>query len=257
MTNESGRKYQLVCGKIYQNPPRGNNIVERNDIMLNKLNDRDGIFKLLFNNKENFLQLYGALSGIEYPADMPVKFINLNRADMVEVRDDVFAVIDNKLVVVSEEKYGAENFMMSKLMYYIMGSYKKILKEHCFSDEEISLFSKPEVYSFYSGNKEVPNEFKHALEHSCGKEDKDKSVLIMNTYNLNYDSGSEILQKCQILKDYSRFLNKVKQLREPSKTLYDAVCTAVHECIEEDCLSEFLSRYMFHIFDIAVESDVF
>lgn len=64
--------------------------------------------------------------------------------------------------------------------------------------------------------------------------------LKVKVFNINSNKAHKILDKCQILKEYSIFIDKVREYRKKgSKT---AIKDAIHECIENGILVEYLKR---------------
>lgn len=58
--------------------------------------------------------------------------------------------------------------------------------------------------------------------------------------NINTDSENAILQKCQILKEYSIFVDTVRRFKEENHP--DYMKHAIEYCIRHDILAEYLSR---------------
>lgn len=76
-----------------------------------------------------------------------------------------------------------------------------------------------------------------AFFDSAGKENIELKVKV---FNINSNKAHKILDKCQILKEYSIFIDKVREYRKKgSKT---AIKDAIHECIENGILAEYLKR---------------
>ena len=65
--------------------------------------------------------------------------------------------------------------------------------------------------------------------------------LIVTTFNVNAGHNTELMSHCQILKEYSIYVAKVRSLAE-QMPLDDAVQKAVTECIQENILADFLRK---------------
>lgn len=64
--------------------------------------------------------------------------------------------------------------------------------------------------------------------------------VVVKVININTDSGNAILQKCQILKEYSMFVETVRRFKEENYS--DYMKCAIEYCIKNDILAEYLSR---------------
>ena len=65
--------------------------------------------------------------------------------------------------------------------------------------------------------------------------------LIVTTFNVNAGHNTKLMSHCQILKEYSIYVAKVRSFTE-QMPLDDAVQKAVTECIQENILADFLRK---------------
>ena len=65
--------------------------------------------------------------------------------------------------------------------------------------------------------------------------------LIVTTFNVNAGHNTKLMSHCQILKEYSVYVAKVRSFAE-QMPLDDAVQKAVTECIQENILADFLRK---------------
>ena len=66
--------------------------------------------------------------------------------------------------------------------------------------------------------------------------------LIVQVINVNYEKGSDILSKCETLKNYSIFVHKVRTKRAQRHDRNTAIAEAIDECIREGILVDFLKK---------------
>lgn len=69
--------------------------------------------------------------------------------------------------------------------------------------------------------------------------DKPELELIVTVYNINPGMNEELLEACQLLKEYMLFTTKIRENRKKME-LRLAVDKAVEDCIQEGILAEFL-----------------
>ena len=62
-------------------------------------------------------------------------------------------------------------------------------------------------------------------------------------YNINTDKNSEILGKCETLRQYSRFVEIMRSYKEDSELTNDVIVEVLNRCKKEGILTEFLDKY--------------
>lgn len=96
---------------------------------------------------------------------------------------------------------------------------------------------------FYNGETEQEAETILRLSHSFQqKTDKPELELMVRVLNINLDKKQEVLEACQLLKEYMLLVNKIRRYTDEYKDINQAVEQAVTECIEENILADFLRK---------------
>ena len=68
--------------------------------------------------------------------------------------------------------------------------------------------------------------------------------LKLEVYNINIDAGSELLEKSPTLKQYSMFVERVREYSREKETLTERdMVKIMKDCIRDGILPEFLSKY--------------
>ena len=62
-------------------------------------------------------------------------------------------------------------------------------------------------------------------------------------YNINSDKNIEILKKCETLKQYSLFVERVRVLQEKGQLTASRIAELIKSCIDCGILPEFLKKY--------------
>ena len=71
-----------------------------------------------------------------------------------------------------------------------------------------------------------------------------KIPLKLEVYNINIDAGSELLEKSPTLKQYSMFVERVREYSREKETLTERdMVKIMKDCIRDGILPEFLSKY--------------
>lgn len=67
--------------------------------------------------------------------------------------------------------------------------------------------------------------------------------LTVRVYNINSDKNNEILKKCETLKQYSLFVERVRALQEKGQLTANRITELISGCIDCGILPEFLRKY--------------
>ena len=62
-------------------------------------------------------------------------------------------------------------------------------------------------------------------------------------YNINTEKNSEILGRCETLRQYSRFVEIMRSYKEDSELTNDVIVEVLDQCKKEGILTEFLDKY--------------
>ena len=106
--------------------------------------------------------------------------------------------------------------------------------------EEVKL-PKPEFYTFYNGTSKMEAERTLYLSDAYKIKDGDPMLeLKVRVININFAAHHEILEKCQVLKEYSMFIDTIRKYQTLGTE--DPYEHAIKECIEKGILAEYLER---------------
>jgi hypothetical protein len=97
----------------------------------------------------------------------------------------------------------------------------------------------PEFYTFYNGKAEFPLEQELFLSDSfLDSNGKASLELMVKVININSNKAHSILDKCEVLKEYSLFIDTVRKYSKEE----DSIKKAVQECMERRILADYLRR---------------
>lgn len=208
-----------------------------------KRNYKDGIFRSLFNDENALLELYSALSGKEYPKGTPIEIVTLDNVIFNEIKDDLAFIVDNRFIILTEHQSTLCPNIPVRVFCYLAKEYEKIISKSSIFSTTLKKIPTPELYMFYNGTDEMPQEWEMKLSDAFIEKCDILSVeVIVKVINVNYESGAQLLQKCKTLQGYSLFVHKVRLYHEETGDLEYAVDRAIRECIADNILTDFLSR---------------
>lgn len=107
----------------------------------------------------------------------------------------------------------------------------------------------PKFFVLYNGNKEEPLQRTLKLSDAFGGDDSSLELKVQS-YNINKEFNSPLLDKSMYLNDYSTFVGKVKESVKSGLDLAHALINSVRYCIANDIMKEFLEENGKEVFEL-------
>ncbi|MDE7478552.1 MAG: Rpn family recombination-promoting nuclease/putative transposase [Lachnospiraceae bacterium] len=204
---------------------------------------KDSLFTDLFYSdetaEENLRSLYNAL----HPEDMLTEkdVIEKKRLENVffnSLRNDITGIFKHKIIVFGEHQSTINKNIPIRLFMYSGRIYEQLLDGHRKYETELISLPTPEFYVFYNGK---ANWDVKELKLSDAFEDKTNPFnleLKVTLINIRAESNSDILKRCNILNQYSKFV----QVYEANKGSTDRMGDTIKYCVEHDILKEYIKR---------------
>lgn len=211
---------------------------------------KDSVFSWLFSNPDTLRELYGALSGVTLPPEVPI-IINTLEGILFKARmNDISFIIGDLLVVLIEHQSTVNENMPLRLLLYIAKIYEKITgKKDIYRGKRLSL-PLPEFIVLYNGTAPYPDEkilklsdsFHDPVELGLAKGDIALELQV-KVYNINRGHNDPIIRRCKTLASYSAFIAKVRDYEDRGKSREEALKLAIKDCIKQNILKEFLETH--------------
>jgi predicted transposase YdaD len=208
---------------------------------------KDNIFRYLFSEEKNFVQLYYDLTKrMLKPEDL--EFYDTESIVVKQLKNDVaFKTKDNRLIIMVEHQSTLnENMPLRFLLYYV-----ELIKLYI-SQNYLNIFSRraitiplPEFYVVYNGTEELQQSELY-LKANLGGAEEYISVRV-NVANINYDRlPGEVLEREDVLGGYSYLMNRIRHYMKQKKMLLEeAIDKAVADTLGKGYLKEYLERKEF------------
>lgn len=206
-----------------------------------KRNNKDTVFRMLFNEPERLLQLYNAINGTHYTNPNELTITTLENAIYMTMKNDVSCIIDMRLNLYEHQSSVNPNIPLRDL-HYVSDTFLKFhSNDDIYSTRRIQL-PNPKFIVFYNGSVKQPARREMRLSDSfTHKEDEPQLELIVTQININPGYNNELLKACPVLGDYSTYVDKVRRYQR-DMSLTDAVDKAVDECIAEGIQVDFFKK---------------
>ncbi len=202
---------------------------------------KDRIFRMVFKEKREFLELYNALNGTAYTNPDDLVATTLQNAIYMAMKNDVSFMVYDELVLYEHQSTRNPNMPLRDL-FYVADMYSALLKENRLLASTLVRIPAPRFVVFYSGADEAPESEELRLSDAFfTAEDDPQLELKVKVLNINVGNNETLMERCTTLKDYMAFVTKVRKYAK-TMSLTEAVNKAVDECIREGILVEFLKR---------------
>lgn len=213
----------------------------RNSVKV-KRNHKDTLFRMIFSTRENLLSLYNAVNHSHYTDASELEIVTLKNAVYMNMKNDQAFLLDMQLNLYEHQSTWNPNMPLRFLMY-VAKEYQMLVRNQTLYASALVKVPTPHFVVFYNGETEQEAETILRLSHSFQqKTDKPELELMVRVLNINLDKKQEMLEACQLLKEYMLLVNKIRRYTDEYKDINQAVEQAVTECIEENILADFLRK---------------
>ena len=220
---------------------------------------KDSVFSLYLSNPERLIDVYNAVAKTNYPLDTPVEINTLTNVLYKNQLNDLSFVLDNQYVVLIEHQSTINDNMALRLLLYCARVYEKMLKKCPVHKRMRVKIPVPKFIVLYNGKADYPEYSVQKLSESFKVEQENPALeLKVEVYNINYAKSPELIERSEILKDYSLFVQKVRDFEagdsvQDEHTLERAIATAIRYCIEHDIMAEFLETHGSEVSNLLLE----
>ena len=219
---------------------------------------KDRLFRLVFNNKRDLLDLYNALNNTCYENPNDLEVNTLEDAVYLSMKNDISFLIGGTLNLYEHQSTYNPNMPLRGLIYLAR------LYDGYVETKNINLYSSslkklpiPQYFVFYNGTKEQPDETILQLTDAFESVSDNRQPCLQCTavmLNINYGHNLALMEKCQRLKEYSMFIDTVRIQCKKTSDPRHAVTKAVDICIEKGILRDVLVKHKAEVISMVLTS---
>ncbi len=225
---------------------------------------KDGIFRIVFREKENLLSLYNAVSGTSYDNPEDLIIYTLEDAVYMGIRNDTGFLLHTQLGLYEHQSTLCYNMPLRGLQYFA-AMYRAYVEANGYDPHrrKVIPLPVPQYIVFYNGEEKSRESWKMKLSDAFilpeGQEDNGRSTLLSSlsapgapalectalVLNINYGKNRELMKKCEKLGEYAQFVACMRRHmkgKTTEKEKLEAVNAAVDECIREGILKDILFK---------------
>lgn len=205
---------------------------------------RDRLFKFIFGKEENkawTLSLYNAVNGSNHRDASSITLTTVSDAVYMGMKNDVSFLVSGTMNLYEQQRTYNPNMPMRFLIYagQLYSKYIELGNNKCnlYSSTQ-QVFPSPRCICFYNGEEEKDDMSELYLSSSF-KEKSDIEVTV-TMININYGRNRELFDRCEPLKEYSWFTDRVNINQNEMGNLEAAIDAALEEMPKDFVIREFL-----------------
>ena len=204
---------------------------------------KDSLFVDLFYQdetaKKNLLSVYNALHDTEYQDENVIRKVIIEDVLYKNFKNDISFEVDGQVLVMGEQLSTVNLNIPLRCLLYVGRAYEQLIDKKARYRTTLVKIPTPEFYTFYNGQKDQPLERELKLSDAFINPAWNNSAeLKVKVININSDKAHELLKKCDILREYSKFIDTVRAYSGEES----AIKKAIRECIDRGILAEYLKR---------------
>lgn len=219
---------------------------------------KDRLFRFLFEkDREALLQLYNTLNGTEYQDASLLQVVTIESAVYMVMKNDLAFVLAGTLNLYEHQSTYNPN-MPLRFLIYLAQEYQMLIEEaqeSLYGSKRIMLPT-PQCVVFYNGEREILEE--EIIRLSDSFENREQGIqageeLTVRMLNINHGHNRELMEKCQVLREYAIFVELSREYLAGGKKPKAALEAAIEDCIEQDILAGFLRKYRAEVLGMLLE----
>ena len=219
---------------------------------------RSTVFIMLFEEKENLLELYNAMSGKNYTDPELLEINTLENAIYMSIKNDVSFLMDGRLSLYEHQSTYSPNLPL-RFLFYISNLYSGMTRNENLYGTRAVQIPTPEFIIFYNGEEERPERETLRLsdlytfrgEDGRTEESDYRLELKAELLNICGDNNKALKNACRTLREYAIFTDKMRTYAK-SMDIETAAERTIEECIRENVLREFLEKHKAEVIKVSI-----
>ena len=214
---------------------------------------KDRLWRMIFNNKEDLLQLYNAINHTDYqnPDDLEVN--TLEDVLYLSMKNDVSFLVGGTMNLYEHQSTFNPNMPLRGVFYFsrVYEGYVADNNLMIYHEKRVRL-PKPKYIVFYNGTKKQPDSMELKLSDCFENTDNEAPCLecTATMLNINYGHNQELMKHCRRLEEYSIFVQCVREYIQSEPSVEDALEKAIDTCINQDVLADFLKKHRVEVLEM-------
>lgn len=214
-------------------------------------NQKDTVFRMLFREKKELLELYNALNDSAYNSPEKLTIYTLENAIYMNFENDSSFLLDSELNLYEHQSSYNPNMPLRDLVY-IARQLEKYTRNDTIYSSALVKIPVPRFVVFYNGTDVQPDRqtlrLSDAFEKKTAEPELELKVIMLN---INFGHNKELMDKSRTLREYAQYVDRVRKYAKLMR-IEEAVERAVAECIKEGILEDFLSSQKAEVIAVSI-----
>ncbi len=213
---------------------------------------KDILFRFIFKDKKELLQLYNAINNTSYTNPDDLFITTMEDVIYIGMKNDLSFLIANELNLYEHQSTLNRNMPLRGLIY-LAKMYESYIETHGLNKYQKKMIPLPfpRFIVFYNGEEEMGEELYLKLSDAFEDREEEPAVeCVAKFININYGHNQELMEKCERLNDYSYFVACVRNYLKKGYNQKESVTCAVNECIDKGILKDVLKKHRAEVVDM-------
>ncbi len=203
---------------------------------------KDVLFRRLFRDKQDLLNLYNALNGSTYQNPGELEVVTMEDVIFMKMKNDLSFIVGSHLNLYEHQSTWNPNMPLRGLLYFAQ-QFEGLLGargDNIYGRNCIELPT-PEYIVFYHGN-ELQSDSRILYLSDSFPEGHGSGCLECRCKVLNINRGCNqvLMDRCRRLWEYSELISEVEENIQKGMQREEAVQTAIDACIQKGILVDIL-----------------
>lgn len=221
-----------------------------------KHNLKDNLFCIIFRDPEVQLSLYNAFAGSNHTDVTKLRTVTLENALYLGVKNDCAFIMCDQMFMVEQQSTLCGNMPLRHLIY-VTEEFKDLVESKKVYYTTRQELNNPRFIVLYNGKEMKESQWEERLSEAYIIDEVEPSLELKVTfYNINEGHNQDIKEKCEMLYNYSRFVDYIHEYENQNYVIKEATEMAINRCIEENILRNELERERGRIMSSILTQDI-
>lgn len=212
---------------------------------------KDRIFRMIFKEKRELLELYNAMNGTNYTNEDDLIVTTLENAIYLGMKNDISFMLYDQLTLYEHQSTKNPNMPLRDLLY-VADIYSNLTKDKNLHSSTLIEIPEPKFVVFYNGTDKMDEKKVLKLSDMYEKPSELPDLeLKVTVLNINTGYNEELMKNCKTLKEYMILVDRIRNYSQ-KMPFAEAAEYAVDSCIKEGILEEFLRKNKSEVIKVSI-----
>ena len=213
---------------------------------------KDSLFRLIFSEKKDLLDLYNALNNSSYKNVDDLQVTTLNGGSYMKYKNDASFLLSMNLYMFEQQSSKNPN-MPLRFLHYVSDVMRQVYSNSTLHRRSVLKIPVPHFITFYNGKEKWIEKEEIIKLSDMFEEYTDNPEMELKVRVININGDADILNKCKTLRDYMTFVEKTRYKTDvEDKDVKTAVTEAIDECVEENILVDFFEKHREEVVEVSI-----